>query len=101
MDELPVQLARIEGRLDGAERALGRLEQACERRASTHVDRELYSSERDTMRAGVDGLRREIVGVRDNLRELEQAQDRARKWWIASVVIPVVALAVTLVGVVA
>jgi hypothetical protein len=57
----------------------------CERRASRHVDRELYASERAADRELINRINEVAATLRQEFMDFKRAQeDRARKAWIAT-----------------
>lgn len=105
-----VQLARLEGRLDGVQRGLDRQEQACESRSRSHVDRELYTSEQSHIRDDIRDHTRQIAELKADvnterrereqaMKEAEQTRRRDRQFWLAAVAIPTIGLLITLIGV--
>lgn len=89
-------------------RRLDRAEQACERRAAAHVDRDLYFSERDTIRGDVSEIREALASVRSDLtaeaktrqqalQTLEDGRARDRRMMVAGVVVPVLGMVVAVV----
>lgn len=95
-DELRVDLARIEGRLNGVERGLDRQEQACERRAAAHVDSQLYQSERTSLRDEVNGLGRRLSDLAADVAAARREQAATRRWAITTAVVIGVAILSTL-----
>lgn len=89
-DTRAVQVAKIEGRVDGIERALARQEEACERRANSHVDTRLYESERSTMRGDISTIHAEVAQVRMDLQAFQKQLTDQRRWVIGVVIIPIV-----------
>lgn len=85
-------------------RRLDRVETACERRAAGHVDRELYASERSTLRNEINGLGkrindverkldREIGDLQRDLAEARKEDARTRRWVLTLVVTIVLGVA--------
>lgn len=88
-DTNSVPVARLQGRVDGIERALARQEEACERRASEHVDIRLYESERNTLRNDLATARAEVGQARMDLEAFRKQLTDQRRWVIGVVIIPV------------
>lgn len=95
-DTNSVPVARLQGRVDGIERALARQEEACERRASEHVDTKLYQSERDATRAIISTIHAEVAQVRMDLDAFRKQLTDQRRWVIGVVVIPIVGTVVVI-----
>lgn len=101
-DTRAVQVARLEGRVDGIERALARQEDACERRAREHVDIVLYQSERDAMKGMMQTVHAEVGQARMDVQALERKLTDQRRWVIGVVIVPVLGtVVVVLMGVLA
>jgi transposase len=110
-DDIAVDLARLAGRIDAMAGDLSRIDQACERRAAGHVDRDLYASERKTLREDLRALSeratkierdmdQRIAGLAAEVAETRREDARTRRWLISTVVTIVIGTATVLVGVV-
>lgn len=93
-DTRAVQVAKLEGRLEGIERALSRQEESCERRANSHVDIRLYESERNATRSTISTIHAEVAQVRMDLESFRKQLTDQRRWVIGVVIIPILGAAV-------
>jgi uncharacterized protein YlxW (UPF0749 family) len=93
-------------------RRLDRAETACERRAEAHVDRDLYTSERTSLREELTHLQQTVAGLGSELaaarreaeaavKDLQDRQTATRRWMVTTAVAAASVLATVVLAVLA